>query len=257
MANIKEQAAAVNMLPNARLTAAQVINSVFKDGAYANIALGKALSKQNHSEQDRRFVTELVYGTVKAKGTIDWLLQQLVSRPLGKIEPMILNILRLGVFQIYFLERIPASAACNESVNLAKKFGHEGIVKFVNGVLRGAVRSKESIVYPDAEKDPRQYLALKEFHPDWLVKRWLKQFGFEGAQALCRFDNEPPLLTLRVNTLVSDRKTLLASLQEDGFEAEPSNGAKMVSSVPRSRRSVFCSVNTTICFMCRTKARCW
>ena len=80
MANIKEQAAAVNMLPNARLTAAQVINSVFKDGAYANIALGKALSKQNHSEQDRRFVTELVYGTVKAKGTI--------------IEPMILNILR-------------------------------------------------------------------------------------------------------------------------------------------------------------------
>ena len=92
MANIKEQAAAVNMLPNARLTAAQVINSVFKDGAYANIALGKALSKQNHSEQDRRFVTELVYGTVKAKGTIDWLLQQLVSRPLGKIEPKILNI---------------------------------------------------------------------------------------------------------------------------------------------------------------------
>mgnify|MGYP000240398096 CR=1 FL=1 len=78
MANIKEQAAAVNMLPNARLTAAQVINSVFKDGAYANIALGKALSKQNHSEQDRRFVTELVYGTVKAKGTIDWLLQQLL-----------------------------------------------------------------------------------------------------------------------------------------------------------------------------------
>ena len=73
MANIKEQAAAVNMLPNARLTAAQVINSVFSDGAYANIALGKALSKQNHSEQDRRFVTELVYGTVKAKGTIDWL----------------------------------------------------------------------------------------------------------------------------------------------------------------------------------------
>lgn len=72
---------------------------------------------------------------------------------------------------------------CNESVNLAK-FGHEGIVKFVNGVLRGAVRSKESIVYPDAEKDPRQYLALKEFHPDWLVKRWLKQFGFEGCR-LC------------------------------------------------------------------------
>lgn len=222
MANNKEKKAVANTMPNARLTAVQVINSVFTGGAYANIALSKALGQQKYSEQDRRFVTELVYGTVKAKGTIDWLLQQLVSRPLGKIEPLILNILRLGVFQIYFLECIPASAACNESVNLAKKFGHDGIVKFVNGVLRGAVRSKENIVYPDAEKDPKQYLALKEFHPDWLVKRWLKQFGFEEAQALCRFDNEPPPLTLRVNTLVTDRKALLANLLEDGFAAEPS-----------------------------------
>lgn len=207
---------------NARLTAVQIINSVFNDGAYANIALGKALGKQKHSELDRRFVTELVYGTIKAKGTIDWLLEQLVSRPLNKIEPIILNILRLGVFQIYFLERIPASAACNESVNLAKKYGHDGVVKFVNGVLRGAVRSKTSIVYPDAEKDPKQYLALKEMHPEWLVKRWLKQFGFEDTQILCRFDNESPPLTLRVNTLVTDRKTLLAQLLEDEFEAEPS-----------------------------------
>ncbi|WP_293659714.1 16S rRNA (cytosine(967)-C(5))-methyltransferase RsmB [uncultured Phascolarctobacterium sp.] len=222
MANINKQAGGASAAPNARLTAVQVISSVFSDGAYANIALSKALGKQKHNEQDRRFVTELVYGTVKAKGTIDWLLGQLVSRPLGKIDPMILNILRLGVFQIYFLERIPASAACNESVNLAKKFGHTGSVKFVNGVLRQAVRSKESIVYPDAAKEPKQYLALKEFHPDWLVKRWLKQFGFEGAEALCRFDNEPPPLTLRVNTLVTDRKTLLAGLLEDGFEAEPS-----------------------------------
>lgn len=135
MANINKQAGGASAAPNARLTAVQVISSVFSDGAYANIALSKALGKQKHNEQDRRFVTELVYGTVKAKGTIDWLLGQLVSRPLGKIDPMILNILRLGVFQIYFLERIPASAACNESVNLAKKFGHTGSVKFVNGVL--------------------------------------------------------------------------------------------------------------------------
>lgn len=220
MANINRQADCT--VPNARLTAALVINSVFSEGAYANIALSKALGQQNYNEQDRRFVTELVYGTVKAKGTIDWLLKQLTLRPFSKIEPKILNILRLGVFQIYFLDRIPASAACNESVNLAKKFGHEGIVKFVNGVLRSAVRSKEQLVYPDADKEPKQYLSLREFHPDWLVKRWLKQFGFEGAQALCRFDNAPPPLTLRVNTLVTDRKTLLANLQADGFEAEPS-----------------------------------
>lgn len=198
MANIKEQAAAVNMLPNARLTAAQVINSVFKDGAYANIALGKALSKQNHSEQDRRFVTELVYGTVKAKGTIDWLLQQLVSRPLGKIEPMILNILRLGVFQIYFLERIPASAACNESVNLAKKFGHEGIVKFVNGVLRGAVRSKESIDTWDNTAGRNRHVPATHIQRIFLMQEL--QCADNGVKIKHRFaaahnDNTADLLT--------------------------------------------------------------
>ncbi len=226
MANTNRQTSAENAVPNARLTAVRVINSVFTDGAYANISLGKFLNKQKYNEQDRKFVTELVYGTVKAKGTIDWLLGQLVSRPLDKIEPMILNILRLGVFQIYFLERIPASAACNESVNLAKKFGHEGIVKFVNGVLRNAVRNKDSVVYPDATKDSKQYLALKELHPDWLVKRWLKQFGFDETQALCRFDNQPPPLTLRVNTLLTNREALLKQLQDDGFDAKPSRWCK-------------------------------
>lgn len=222
MVNIKNKTFSRSTGSSARLTALLVLNSVFSDKAYANIALGKALAQQNHSEQDRRFVTELVYGTVKAKGTIDWILAQLTERPLNKIETLILNILRLGVFQIYFLERIPASAACNESVNLAKKFGHPGIVKFVNGVLRGAVRSKEHIVYPDPEKEAKKYLALQEFHPEWLVKRWLKQFGEEETKALCRFNNQPPPLTLRVNTLVTDRKTLLDSLLEDEFEAESS-----------------------------------
>lgn len=220
MTDFKIGKSSKKIVGNARAEAAKIIDNVFSDGAYANLALNKALGQHNYNEQDRRFITELVYGTVKAKGTIDWILRQFVSRPLGKIDPVILNILRLGVFQILFLERIPASAACNESVNIAKQLGHEGTGKFVNGVLRNIVREKDNIVYPDKDKDPKQYLAIKEYHPDWLIKRWLKQFGFEGTHILCKFDNQPPTLTLRVNTLAIKTGEFLKQLQEDGFEAE-------------------------------------
>ena len=129
-------------------------------------------------------MTELVYGTVKAKGTVDWILRQNVSRPLGKVSPVILNILRLGVYQIYYLDRIPDSAACNESVKLAKKFGHPGTVKFVNGVLRNVIRNKDKNAFPSMEEDAPLHIALSYEHPRWLVQRWLKQFGQEQTIAL-------------------------------------------------------------------------
>lgn len=208
----------------ARSLALKIISAVFIDGAYANIALGRELSKSELSDYDRRFATELVYGTVKAKGTIDWILEQLSSRPLAKIEPYVLNCLRMGIFQIFFADKIPDSAACNESVKIIKSYMHEGVAKFTNGILRSAVRAKENkaIVYPEVKDDAKAYLSLKEFHPDWLVKRWIKQFGFDDAEKICQYNNLPPNVTMRVNTLVTDRDTLLKKLAEAGFEAEKS-----------------------------------
>lgn len=207
---------------NARLVALRVIDSVFSNGAYSNIALNRAFAVNQISDLDRRFVTELVYGCIKAKGTLDWILEQNVSRPLNKISPAILNILRLGVFQIFFLERIPASAACNEAVNLAKKFGHIGTVKFVNAVLRNCVRNKEKIVYPSIQENELLYLALKLQHPEWLIKRWIRDYGIEDTIKLCVFNNQVPPVTLRVNTLVITRDKLLNKLAEDGFQVRPS-----------------------------------
>jgi 16S rRNA (cytosine967-C5)-methyltransferase len=108
---------------NARQLALVIINEVDLQGAYANIALAHEINRQALSDQDRRLVTELVYGTIKAGATIDWLIAQYTDRPLKKIAPVIRNILRLGTYQIFFLTRIPASAAVNESVKLAKNYG--------------------------------------------------------------------------------------------------------------------------------------
>ena len=206
----------------AREFALQVIAEVKQKGAYANLVLAKELQRRSLSDQDRRFATELIYGVVKTGETLDWILGHYCTRALTKIDSPILNILCLGIYQLFFLTKIPPSAACNESVKLAKKYGHAGSVKFVNAVLRNATRAPEKVVYPDPEKDGATYLSLLYYHPRWLVKRWLDRLGFEGTEELCRFNNMTPPLTLRVNTLKTDRDSLRLRLEQEGVVCTPS-----------------------------------
>lgn len=208
----------------ARQIALEVICAVIDGGAYANIALNKTLRTKKTDDRDRRFITELVYGTIKAKGTLDWLLSQLSARPLAKIDKVILNILRMGLYQIFYLDKVPASAACNESTELAKAASHAGAAKFVNGILRSAVRGREAgtLLFPDKSADAALNLALTKLHPLWLVKHWLKQFGEEETEKLLDYNNLPPVLSLRTNTLKTTRSNLLEVLQAAGFEAVPS-----------------------------------
>ncbi len=210
------------MATDARDVALKIINEVDTGGAYANIALARELGRRPLSDQDRRFVTELVYGTVKAGATLDWLLGHYCSRPLAKIDPVIRNILRMGVYQIFFLSRVPVSAACNQAVELAKRHGHAGTVKFVNAVLRSAGREPGKAAYPDADSEPARYLALKYFHPEWLVSRWLARLGFAACEALLAANNATPPLSLRTNTVRISREGLLARLAEEGAAGEPS-----------------------------------
>ncbi|MBQ7496707.1 MAG: transcription antitermination factor NusB, partial [Selenomonas sp.] len=127
-------------MDKARETAMKVLQEVHEKGAYANVALAQALRRTELTDQDRRFVTELVYGAVKAGDTLDWILRRYINRPISKIPPVIREILRLGLYQIFYLDKVPPSAACNTSVDLAKKYGHKGVAGFVNAVLRTAVR---------------------------------------------------------------------------------------------------------------------
>ena len=207
---------------SAREAALQVLNQVFLEGAYTNLALNKLLPEVELSQLDRRFATELVYGTVKAKGTLDWYLDQLVTRPLTELQPVLLNILRLGLYQLYYLDRVPASAAVNESVKLARRYGHEGLAKFANGVLRNAGRREVELKSRAQTQEPVLALALSGQHPVWLIGHWLEQLGLKETQALCEFDNQSPALSLRVNTLELSRAAVLEELQKLGCEVEVS-----------------------------------
>ncbi len=208
----------------ARGAALTIIQQVTDGGAYTNIAVNRYLRAQELPDLERRLLTELVYGTIKALGTLDWYLAKCVTRPLEQLDKPLLADLRLAAYQLLYLERIPASAAVNEAVKLARCVSGEGGAKLVNAVLRTLLRKlpTEECALPDPEQDDAGYLALKYCHPRWLVKRWLGPWGREGTEALLRFNNSAAPVCLRANTLVIGRDELLARLREAGCEAEPS-----------------------------------
>ncbi len=207
-------------MDRARFSAIKTVYAVQSGGAYSNIALAQILRQEKLSDIDRRFCTELVYGTIKVGASLDWKISKYVNRPLEKIDAKILAVLRVGMYQIFFLDRVPNSAAVNESVEIAKKFCGIGASKFVNGVLRSAVREPQKSDFPTDESV--ETLALKSFHPVWLVKLFVEEFGIETAKKICAIDNIEPPLCLRVNFLKSSRDEILNELKKFGATAEPS-----------------------------------
>ena len=209
-------------MDKAREAALKIVAAVHQQGAYANVALAKELRHGQLSDMDRRFVTELVYGAVKAGETLDWIIKKYLTRPWSKVNPLVQEILRLGTYQLRYMDRVPASAACNESVELAKKFANMGAAKFVNGVLRTMAREPAKGRFPEGKGNATLQLALSEQHPEWLVRRWIKEFGYNEARRLCQFDNEQAPLTVRTNTLKTSPSELYLQLTALGVEAERS-----------------------------------
>ncbi len=211
---------AADKIDPVRELAMQVLMEVHRDGAYANVALVRAMRAAQLTDRDRRFLTELVYGTVKAGDTLDDMIAKYLRDGKARIKPQIREILRLGIYQIFFMDKVPASAACNTAVELAKKHGKRGADSFVNAVLRAAVREPERAAIP-AGRNAR-LLALREQHPFWMANRWVRLYGYERAEELCRCNNGSAPLALRVNTLRIDREGLLKKLAAAGAQARPS-----------------------------------
>ncbi len=203
-----------------RLAATKILCDVTTKGAWANVALAQMLRQEKFSDLDRKFCTELVYGTVKAGASLDWKISKYLKRPLSKVDDKILAVLRVGLYQVFFLDRVPNSAAVNESVELAKKFCGLSASKFVNGVMRSAVREPHKSNFPSG--DDLQSLALRTFHPLWLVKLFAEEFGLDATKQLLAFDNDDPPLCLRVNRLKTTREEVLDALISFGLQAEPS-----------------------------------
>jgi ribosomal RNA small subunit methyltransferase RsmB len=208
---------------NAREAALKVLVDTEEKGAYSNIALNKLLNGVDFNPMDKSLVTELVYGTLKNKILIDYYISSFSKIKLKKISFWILNILRIGIYQLLFSDKIPVSAACNESVKLAKKYGHSASSGFVNAILRNVARTGQNIKLPDRELDISMYLSVKYSHQKWMVDLILKEHGEEFTEELLLADNEVPKLSLRTNTLKTDRKSLIEILTLEGAKAVESS----------------------------------
>lgn len=202
---------------SAREMALQVLTAVEEEDAFANLALNRIIERYRPGKLDRAFATELAYGALRRLNTLDWVLGQFVQKPLASLAPSVRGILRLGGYQLLFMDRVPPSAACNEAAEMAKRHGHTGVVRFVNGVLRNVARNKNAIEFPELVRNPVEHIALRYSHPAWLVERWLAEYGAEETIALCRADNEPAPNMVRTNTLKSSREELAGRLREDGL----------------------------------------
>lgn len=205
-----------------RGVALDLLCSVEERGAFANLALGPVLDRAGLARPERAFVTELVYGVVRRRLTLDWVLGQLLTRPADRLAPWVRNLLRLSLYQLMYLSRVPPEAACDEAVELAKGRGHQGIANLVNAVLRNYLRKQDQIVWPDPVAEPVRYLSTRESHPEWLVRRWVERLGFAEAEALLRADNVAPPVVLRANRLRTSRGGLLLRLAERGLEGAAS-----------------------------------
>jgi 16S rRNA (cytosine967-C5)-methyltransferase len=173
---------------------------------------------QGLSERDRAFAVHLVQGVLRWQIRLDWVLKQFVRFPFKKIDPQVLNVLRLALFQILFLDRVPESAAVNEAVKQARKMGRKHVVKFVNGILRQICREKDRLSYPNREKEQSLYTSVYYAYPMWLVKKWTRELGHDMALELLKAGNEIPKVTIRTNTLRTTRQVLLNRLEEEGIE---------------------------------------
>ncbi len=200
------------MSVNPRNIALKILYDVETDLSYLNLKLKSALENDELSNVDKRFITELVHGTVKMKINLDYIISKFSKLKLKKISPWVINILRMGVYQIYYMDKVPSSAAVNESVKLAKKYANKGAVGFVNGTLR-AISKCENIEYP---KDKIEYLSVKYSYPIWICKRWVIDFGFEKAEKIMIESNDRPNVYFRTNTLKNDVNSLKTSLENEG-----------------------------------------
>lgn len=206
---------------SARETALDVLLKVESQDAYSNLLLNAALKQANLSREDAGLTTELVYGTLSRMNTLDYVLGQFVAKGVGKLQPWVRALLRLSLYQIMYLDRIPSHAAVSEAVNIAKRRGHQGVSGLVNGVLRSTLRAGELPALP-AGLPEAERIALQHSHPQWLVERWITQYGAEAAEAMAAADNEPPAVSLRVNRTMTTRDALLEELNRNGVEAVPS-----------------------------------
>jgi 16S rRNA (cytosine967-C5)-methyltransferase len=204
-----------------REAALDVLVRIEQDRSYSNLLLHQTLQRYGLDKQDAGLSTEIVYGTIQRLNTIDYFLERFVTKGLSKLQPWVRSLLRLSFYQMMYLDRVPDHAIVNEAVNLAKKKGHAGISGMVNGVLRNVLRQKDTLKLPD-NLPTVERIALTHSHPEWMIRRWIRQMGEATTEQICEANNKPPRVSIRTNTLKQSRSELITHLKEAGLDVEAS-----------------------------------
>lgn len=213
------------MPSRARSIAAEVLRRVERDDAYANVALEAALSNQTElagelDPRDAALASELVLGTLRRQLALDAVIEKNAQRSMDRLERDVRPLLRMGAYQLIYLDRVPARAAVHETVELCKASGLGRAAGLANAVLRSIARDP-TVPLPE---EPLERLSIEESHPLWLVRRWTARLGFEEAAALCRANNQPAPLSLRVNLRRNTPAQLLARLRAERPDATIESG---------------------------------
>ena len=210
----------------ARELAINILYKIENGEGYSNIELDKEFNRNDIEDIDKGLATELVYGVLTWKITIDEVIKQYSKIRLKKISPWILNILRIGIYQIVFLDRIPESAAVNESVKLAKKYGHEASSKFTNAILRKVEKNELEKLMDYISKKPileDEIISIATSHPLWLVDELLKEYDKKFLTELLNANNIKAPITLRTNLIRTSREDLMKLLKLKGVDCEEGN----------------------------------
>ena len=204
-----------------------------RDIASGRADLGDALSQRRDAlpdVRDRALATDLVTGTFRWRGRLDYQIQLRSSKPLRKLDEAVLDALRLGAYQLLYLERVPASAIVNDAVAIVRQAKFSSAAGFANAILRRLAREREQLTWPsrpsqlESAADRRalvEHLAVIHSHPAWLIERWLDRYGVDAAEQWLRFNNQPPALTLATNRLVTTRDALRSRLAQEHIETTP------------------------------------
>jgi 16S rRNA (cytosine967-C5)-methyltransferase len=201
-----------------REVALDILLQIEKNGAYSNLLLNSSIEKNDIDRKDVGLLTELVYGTLQRKDTLEFFLAPFVKKR-NKLEPWIMPLLRMSLYQIVYLDRIPERAAIHEAVEIAKRRGHhKGVSGLVNGVLRSIQR--EGIPSLDTITDEVERISIATSHPKWLVEEWAKQYGVEVTKQICEVNLLPPVSSARVNTMIASVDEMVEELTDAGLEVE-------------------------------------
>lgn len=206
------------MIDKTREVALKILYKIDKEDAYSNIELNEQIkqNRKNLTEKDIGLISEIVYGVTTWRLTLDEIIKKYSKIKIKKISPWILNILRMGIYQIIFLDKIPKSAAVNESVNLAKRYGHASSSNFVNAILRKIEKNDYEEFFKI--EDDIERISKTTSMPKWIVEELMKNNEIKKVEEICKNSNIKPKITIRVNSLKINKQELIKKLKEKGIE---------------------------------------